>query len=347
MACECELQNTLDVEVTQDNTLDVEIGGSAGVLLQAKSVEVTANGTSVVAPDDGFDGLSGVEINTNVPNRVECGDAVFDTSKYDGGEIVEKIKKINVSCIISTSHTKSLYNLFSGLKGLNEIIGYENLDTSMVTDMRGVFFECTSLNKLDLSNWDTSMVNNTQAMFSYCAIEQLDLNNWKTSNFVNVYSMFSFCHNLKKLDISTWDVSKVTDARSLFHECSLLKELDLSSWEVQKVTSFGGIFNRCYSLCTIIGDKTIEDVENGTVALRGTKVNIQTNNSPLRFSSILALVNGLADLTGGTAKKMTISAQSYNNMYNDDDTVPTADVIAERQARIAAICAAKNWNFAH
>ena len=34
-------------------------------------------------------------------------------------------------------------------------------------------------------------------------------------------------------------------------------------------------------------------------------------------------------------------------MYNDDDTIQTADVIAERQARIAAICAAKNWNFAH
>ena len=69
MACECELQNELDVEVTQD-TLDVEIGGSAGVLLQAKSVEVTANGTSVVAPDYGFDGLQLVEINTNTPKNI-------------------------------------------------------------------------------------------------------------------------------------------------------------------------------------------------------------------------------------------------------------------------------------
>ena len=69
MACCCELQNTLDVEVTQD-TLDVEIGGSAGVLLQKKSVEVTANGTSVVYPDDGFDGLKSVEINTNVPEKI-------------------------------------------------------------------------------------------------------------------------------------------------------------------------------------------------------------------------------------------------------------------------------------
>ena len=69
MACCCELQNTLDVEVTQD-TLDVEIGGSAGVLLQKKSVEIKENGTSVVMPDDGFDGLRSVEINTNTPKNI-------------------------------------------------------------------------------------------------------------------------------------------------------------------------------------------------------------------------------------------------------------------------------------
>ena len=71
MACCCELQNTLDVEVTQDALLDMEIGGSAGVLLQKKSVDVTENGTSVVTADDGFDGLKSVEINTNV--QIEWG----------------------------------------------------------------------------------------------------------------------------------------------------------------------------------------------------------------------------------------------------------------------------------
>lgn len=89
MACCCELQNTLDVEVTKDNTLNVEIGGSAGVLLQAKSVEITANGTSVVAPDDGFDGLSGVEINTNV--QIEWGKITGDIENQQ--DLVEYIEQ--------------------------------------------------------------------------------------------------------------------------------------------------------------------------------------------------------------------------------------------------------------
>ena len=59
---ECEL-------ITQD-AIDVEIGGSVGVLLQAKRVEITENGTAVVAPDEGFDGMQRVEINTNAPENI-------------------------------------------------------------------------------------------------------------------------------------------------------------------------------------------------------------------------------------------------------------------------------------
>ena len=70
MACECELSNTLDVDVTQDSLLNVDIAGSAGVLLQKKSVEIKENGISVVTHDDGFDGLKVVEINTNTPKNI-------------------------------------------------------------------------------------------------------------------------------------------------------------------------------------------------------------------------------------------------------------------------------------
>ena len=248
----------------------MEIGGSTGVLLQAKSVDITENGTSVVAHDDGFDGLKSVEINTNVPKRFECGDAYFRPPNSSATSI--------------------------SLVGL--------------------------LQKIDVSCWDTSKVK-------------------------SMYNLFANCSSLQSLDVISWDISSVTYMNNMFTNCSSLKYLDVSSWDTSKVGTMNSLFANCFSLCTLIGNKTLQDVENGIVALRGTKLNIQTNHSPLRFSSILALANGLADLTGETAQTLKISAKSYNNMYNDDDTIPTADVIAERQARIAAICAAKNWNFAH
>ena len=348
MACECELQNTLDVEVTQDALLDVEIGGSAGVLLQAKSVDVTENGTSVVAPDDGFDGLKSVEINTNVPKRFECGDAVFNTNNYDGGYLYLKFTKVDVSCLV-TAHTTSLLNIFTGLSSLTEIVGLENWDTSSVTNMQDMFNGCHSLRTIDVSSWDTSKVTIMLRTFGDNYLENIiGINNWDTSSLVSLYNTFGNCISLVNLDLNNWNTSKVATMWGLFHTCSKLKILDISGWDVSSCTDMNGIFINCKSLLSIIGNKTLQDVENGTVAFKGTKVNIATNVSPkLRFSSILALANGLEDLTGATAQNLTISGGSYNNMYNDDDTVPTAEVIAERQARIAAICAAKNWNFAH
>ena len=297
MACECELSNTLDVEVTQDALLDMEIGGSEGVLLQAKSVEVTENGTSVVAPDDGFDGLKSVEINTNVPKRFECGDGYFlpITSAQKNLTLISRLQKVDISC----------------------------WDFSSYTNMASMFNGCSSLQQLDVSGLDTSKVT-------------------------NMSSMFIGCSSLQQLDVSGLDTSMVTSMYYMFHSCSSLQSLDLSMWDASLINiSMYATFYSCINLKSIIGEKTLQDVENCTVALRGTKVNIEAKHSPLRFSSILALANGLSDLTGGTAQTLTISKNSYNNMYNDDDTVPTADVIAERRARIAAICAAKNWNFAH
>ena len=322
MACCCELQNTLEVEVTQDALLDVEIGGSAGVLLQAKSVDIKENGTSVVAPDDGFDGLKSVEINTNVPKRFECGDGYFlpVTSAQKNLNLISRLQKVDISCWDVSSYT-SMNSMFQGYSSLQQL-DVRGFDTSKVTTMRFMFNGCNSLQQLDVSRWDTSKVTDMSYMFKGCSsFQQLDVSNFDTSMVTSMYYMFHSCSSLKSLDISGWDTSKVTNTDDMFYICRYLRSL--------------------------IGDNTIQDVENGLKTMIGLKVIIKTNYSPIRFSSILALVNGLADLTGGTAQTLTISAGSYKYMYNDDDTIPTADVIAERQARIAAICAAKNWNFAH
>ena len=59
---ECEL-------ITQD-VIDVEITEGVCHLLPEKRVEITENGTTVVVPDEGFDGMQRVEINTNTPENI-------------------------------------------------------------------------------------------------------------------------------------------------------------------------------------------------------------------------------------------------------------------------------------
>ena len=160
--------------------------------------------------------------------------------------------------------------------------------------------------------------------------------------------MFFGCKSLTTLDISGWDTSKITDMESMFNYCISLTTLDVSKLDTSNVTSMNGMFYGCYSLKSIIGEKSLEDVENGIVALKGAKYDLSINNSSkLRYSSMLALTKGLADLTGQTAKTISFNSKAWNNMFNDDDTIPTSGVIAERQARLSAIAAQKNWNIAH
>ena len=158
----------------------------------------------------------------------------------------------------------------------------------------------------------------------------------------------SIWRRIKRINASCFDTSKITNMGSMFYACSSLTTLDLSNFDTSKVTDIRKIFSYCITLKSIIGDKSLEDVENGTVALKGTKINLSIgSSSKLRYSSMLALTKGLADLTGQKAQTISFRRNVWNNMFNDDDTKPTADVIAERQATLSAIAASKNWNLSY
>ena len=58
--------------------------------------------------------------------------------------------------------------------GLTSIVGLNNLDTSNVTDMSGMFSRCESLEDLDLSSFNTSKVYYMRDMFNGCS----SLNNY-------------------------------------------------------------------------------------------------------------------------------------------------------------------------
>ena len=81
-----------------------------------------------------------------------------------------------------------------------------SFNTSNVTDMRNMFYQCYSLTTLDLSNFDTSNVDYMNAMFSTCkALTTLDLSNFDTSNVTNTTSMFSSCNSLHTLRLDNCD----------------------------------------------------------------------------------------------------------------------------------------------
>ena len=123
--------------------------------------------------------------------------------------------------------------MFAGFTNLTEIDFGDGLDTSKVTNMRNMFYDCGSLTSLDLSGFDTSKVTNMQSMFSSCSsLSELDLSGFDTSKVTDMARMFSSCGSLSKLDLSGFDSSNVGNMEDIFYGCSSLKNLICSDRKI-------------------------------------------------------------------------------------------------------------------
>ena len=141
---------------------------------------------------------------------------------------------------------------FYGQYNLKSISGLENLNTSKVTDMCSMFYNCYNLQDLDVSHFNTSEVTDMGWMFMYCSnLKSLDVSNFDTRKVTRMKSMFNSCYWLNSLDVSHFNTSNVTDMSYMFNECQSLTSLDVSHFNTSKVTDMTEMFRYCTRLTTI------------------------------------------------------------------------------------------------
>ncbi len=142
-------------------------------------------------------------------------------------------------------------------------------DTSNVTEMDLMFYQCKSLTTLDLSGFDTSNVTDMSFMFSVChSLESLDLSGFDTSNVKYMESMFNMCKSLVSLDISNFDTSKVVNMDSMFSGCESLTSLDVSNFDTSNVVYMNDMFRGCTSLTSL--DTSNFDMSNADTSYDST-----------------------------------------------------------------------------
>ena len=145
----------------------------------------------------------------------------------------------------------SLNSIFYGLKNATSI-DLQGFDTSNVTNMAGMFQNCSSLTKIDVSGLQTSKVTNMSYMFYGCSgLTNLDLSSFDTSAVTTMTSMFNGCSSLTSLDLSSFDTSNVTAMNAMLANCSKLVSLDISSFNTSKVTTMMNMFNGCSKLQSV------------------------------------------------------------------------------------------------
>ena len=125
---------------------------------------------------------------------------------------------------------------------LNSLVDNEMLwvDTSNVTNMYRMFYNCSSLTGLDLRNFDTSNVTSMSQMFAWSSgLIELNLSYWNVSKALWTMSqMFAWCNSLKELILDSWDLSKKTGTSSMFSWCPI-KKVSMKWWKLPKDFSYG------------------------------------------------------------------------------------------------------------
>ena len=171
---------------------------------------------------------------------------------YFAGFFPSVFNKVSIDLsALDTSEVTNMSGMFFDCSSLTSL-DLSNFDTSQVTNMSGMFSGCSSLTSLDLRNLDTSKVTSMSSMFEYCySLTSLDLSSFDTSKVTDMGGMFAYCENLTSLDVRNFDTSKVTDMVVMFQSCSSLTNLDVSNFDTSKVTDMGYMFNFCSSLTSL------------------------------------------------------------------------------------------------
>ena len=165
---------------------------------------------------------------------------------------VTNVTKVVFDPAFANARPTNCNEWFQNYVNLTSIEGIEYLNTSQVTDMHNMFYNCYHLQTTDFSGFDTRKVKDMSNMFYNCgSLKSLDISNFNTSEVTNMRNMFYHCIGLTSLDLSHLNTSKVSIMISMFQLCSNLLSVNLSGWDTRNVGSMDHMFEKCISLKTL------------------------------------------------------------------------------------------------
>jgi len=166
--------------------------------------------------------LTYYRVDENTPNK-------SDWPWLDGdGRMDSDITAIDMKGAIRPLSTSNFFFGYTGVSYANRgTNGLALLDTSKVTDMSYMFGLNYELSSLDVaSTMDVGNVETMQGMFLRCySLEKMDISNWNTGKVKNMANMFAHVgeglSSMRHLNISHIDMSGVTDITGMLHSVNL------------------------------------------------------------------------------------------------------------------------------
>ena len=140
---------------------------------------------------------------------------------------------------------------------LTNIIGLNNLNTSNVESMNGLFSNNHAMTTINISNWNTSNVKDMAGMFNNSndlsgALTTITFGtNFKTNQVVDMSYMFADNPNLTNVDLSRFDTSNVTNMSYMFCNAKAITSLNFNNFNTKKVITMERMFYHNDNLNTL------------------------------------------------------------------------------------------------
>jgi len=158
--------------------------------------------------------------------------------------------KYTIKYIFKKNMTKTNYMFYKCSFLTN--IDLSNFNTNNAKDMSYMFSRCSSLIYINLFNFNTNNVKDMSYMFYKCSsLTNIDLSNFNTNNVTNMSYMFCGCSSLTNINLSNFNTNNVTDMCSIFSFCSSLTNINLSNFNTNNVINMSYMFSGCSCLTNI------------------------------------------------------------------------------------------------
>lgn len=160
-------------------------GGSPAPVLQDKEVEITQNGETTITADSGYDGLSSVDITTNVPSQKYAPGFLFQFSfrNFTGTDLSNETKNIIIT-------------------------------SSAISSLSYAFGSCSNITNLDISSWNGTFSSMTGMVSACSSLLEVDMKNINCNGDASY--LFSGSILLEKIDIRSMEFNQLTSSAGMF-----------------------------------------------------------------------------------------------------------------------------------
>ncbi|MCD8110153.1 MAG: BspA family leucine-rich repeat surface protein [Clostridiales bacterium] len=250
------------------SAIDVSYAQNGGIMAWLSGttwyVQATEGGTiyfnfdsSFMFAESGFYGSTNSYSQHRI-TTIDFGDGIVDTSYA-----------VNMSYMFRYCNCLTSIKGASGASGAT--VGLRVFDTSNVTNMRAMFFDCKNLTSIDLTTFDTSNVTDMAEMFAHCQnMSKLTLGLYFDSSQVTTFQGFAAYTNLPNATyqtiVDTLDISSATNLYEMFKQGVsensgydsdyTLTSLNLSGWNLASrtgITTMARMFCDCQNLTSLTG----------------------------------------------------------------------------------------------